>query len=83
MLERGSRIDQAPIEKHPASKIACSGKIIESERDSSPSKGDLVHPWQRAPSAEQLLLDDPSARLFHRGIAALVEFRQQGRFSAA
>jgi hypothetical protein len=70
-------VEQAPVKKHPSGRTVGCGAAGNSDFDGASSEGDLIHPRQRRAFVEHLFLDDPSARLLHRGMAASAEFNQQ------
>ena len=71
-------VDQTPVKEHPSCRTIRGGSAIcNCELDGGSREGGSVHPWEGRAVARQLLPDDPAAWLFHGGVTAPAELRQQ------
>ena len=77
VLKRRSRVNQPPVEEHPALQSACGNAVSEGQLDGTARESRPVHPRKSSAFALKLILDDSSAWLIHNRVAALSKLRKQ------
>ena len=77
VLKRRRRVNQPPVEEHPALQSARGNAVSERQLDGTARESRPVHPRKSSALALELILDDSSAGLVHNGVAALGKLRKQ------
>ena len=84
MLKCSRGVDQTPVKEYPScGAIGCGSTIGNRKLDGTPREDGFVQPWERRAVADQFLLHDAAAWLFHCGVAPSAELRQQRSLAAA